>query len=1169
MTSITQTIPNYFSGISEQPDELKTPGQLKVAKNVLPDVTQGLIKRPGGKLIGHGLGAFDFENSPNENQWFHYYRDENEQYIGQIKLDTGDIKMWSCETGTSCTVVYDAGKETVLKNYLKQVSDGTIKDSDLQTLTLNDYTYILNRNRIVKMSDTVEPTRSPEAFIELKKVAYASQYAVNLFDDDDDDTDDTQTVSTVTRLSVERIASSNNYCTVSGKNMRLHSARINKSIDHSPCDDSCGVGRDGFAPNVGTRIFAISDNVSLIDDNAVGGDVPSDAAGGSVLVKDGGSGYSSAPTVTISAPVTVTTGKETWQQNTPYSVTDITKNGSRFYECTTEGTSASSGDGPTGTETGIADGGAVWKHVGTLATATATVDGGKVVRVEITSMGTGYSSAAISITGNAVVELKTITERNYNYEVQVTDKDGETANNNAKNLYFRLTTTGQSVPDTEDNSERTVYQARYTTTHDLLYGGEGWNEGDYFHVWLKDAYYKITVEAVSIAKVKANLGLIRPIPTSFDTKTTVTAESILADIRTNIINDNDTGNNFTENGVEQIGNGLYIKRNSGVSSDPFQISTPVSNLLNVFTDSVKDVADLPSQCKHGYVVKVANSEAEEDDYYVKFIGKQKADGTFLDGEGVWEECPKPGVKIEINPETMPVQLVRRQDDSYGTLTGTAGAIYFVVEQITWENRLVGDELTVPEPSFMKTSDGEIKSSSNTYVGTINKMLFFRNRLVMLSDENVIMSRPGDFFNFWPKSAITYTATDNIDLSCSSEYPAIVYDGIQVNSGLVLFTKNQQFMLTTDSDVLSPLTAKINSLSSYNFNFRTTPVSLGTTIAFLDNAGQYTRFWEMTAVLREGEPNVLEQSKAISKSFPSDINMIANSRENQVIFFGIKGTKKLYGFRYHTTAAQRIQQAWFEWELSGDIQHIAMLDDALFAIVKTNSTYTMQRFSIRGLSNSLVVTDNQNTTDDTTDDVTYRVYLDNSVAISSRINYNSETKKSSFTKPGGFGTSDTGLVVISTGTGSSGRYTTATINGSDIELDGDWSSEDVVLGYNYDMQVEFPTIYVQASSSGQFRSKIHDSLVIHRVKLSLGPSGIYETILQRIGKVDYTQLHETPLADSYGAGSVAIEHIIKKTVPIYEKNTNLTLTLKSTHPTPATLHSMTWQGDYTNTFYQSV
>ena len=74
MPSITQTIPNYVSGISEQKDELKTPGQLTVAKNVLPDVTQGLMKRPGGMLVkslsDDGTAA---NNSVTTGRWFSYY----------------------------------------------------------------------------------------------------------------------------------------------------------------------------------------------------------------------------------------------------------------------------------------------------------------------------------------------------------------------------------------------------------------------------------------------------------------------------------------------------------------------------------------------------------------------------------------------------------------------------------------------------------------------------------------------------------------------------------------------------------------------------------------------------------------------------------------------------------------------------------------------------------------------------------------------------------------------------------------------------------------------------------------------------------------------------------------------------------------------------------------
>ena len=51
MAGITQTIPQYSAGISEQPDHLKFPGQVTDVVNAIPDVTKGLFKRPGSKRI--------------------------------------------------------------------------------------------------------------------------------------------------------------------------------------------------------------------------------------------------------------------------------------------------------------------------------------------------------------------------------------------------------------------------------------------------------------------------------------------------------------------------------------------------------------------------------------------------------------------------------------------------------------------------------------------------------------------------------------------------------------------------------------------------------------------------------------------------------------------------------------------------------------------------------------------------------------------------------------------------------------------------------------------------------------------------------------------------------------------------------------------------------------
>ena len=43
----------------------------------------------------------------------------------------------------------------------------------------------------------------------------------------------------------------------------------------------------------------------------------------------------------------------------------------------------------------------------------------------------------------------------------------------------------------------------------------------------------------------------------------------------------------------------------------------------------------------------------------------------------------------------------------------------------------------------------------------------------------------------------------------------------------------------------------------------------------------------------------------------------------------------------------------------------------------------------------------------------------------------------------------------------------------------------------------------------------------------------------------------------------------RSIPIYDRNINAALTLTSTHPAPATVHHMTWEGVYTTNNYQRV
>ena len=992
MANVTQTIPNLSQGISQQPDEYKIPGQVTDMVNALPDVTQGLMKRPAGKFVASlSDGA---KNSSSNGKWFHYYRDENEQYIGQVHRD-GTVRMWACVEvrGPSGGLIHNAGAEVNVVDVTTGSGAGKYlyhtSDEDIQTLTLNDFTYLNNRTKTVVMDSLLEPAGNftKEVFIELKTISYAKQYSLNVFDQDGTSDSHFTTETTATRINVELIKSSNNYCDANGGMV----ARNSRASQSTRCDDTAGDGRDAFAPNVGTRIFSVDSGKSLQD---------------------------------------------------------------------------------------------------------------------IATSGT----------------------HSYNVSVNNNNSSGR------KNLYFRIATTGQSVPFTTGSGETqtTTYQARYTTTYDLLHGGSGWQQNDYFYLWMKDGYYKVTVEEISTSKQQANLAMVRPQPTPFDNETTITAESILGDIRTELISEGISASDIT-----QIGLGLHIKR-----STTFNASTGVGELLNVVAGTVNDVGDLPSQCKNGMVVEVINSVADEDNHYVKFVGNNGRDG-----EGTWQECAKPGRKIRFARNSMPIALIRTADGNF-RLTELDGSSYTIsgdtYEVPYWDDALVGDDTTNPEPSFVGR--------------TINKMTFFRNRFVLLAEEHIILSRPGDFTNFWNKSAITFISSDPIDISTSSEYPADIFDAIQVNQGLILFTKNQQFMLTTDSDVFSPTTAKINALSSYNFNFATNPISMGTTIGFLDNAGKYSRFYEMADVVREGAPNVIEQSKVVSKLFENDLKLISNSRENDVIFFSEEDTSTLYGYRYFDNIRERKMAAWFKWTLTGNIQYHCMQDDSLYVVVKNNGKDQLLKYSIRTDANTVQLLGD-------------RIHLDH-IMPTSGWTYNSSTGKSTKAKPVGLESSNQLAAYDIDDTANPpvtiGNYALVTVNGSNLEITGDWSGQNFYIGYLYEMSVVIPTIYFKQKSGETWTSDTRSNTILHRVKIGFGPVGVYETKLTRKGRADYTELFEVTPANHYLANSTGIlDDEILRTVPIYDRNINAQLTIKSTHPSPATLHNLTWEGVYNNNFYERV
>jgi len=733
--------------------------------------------------------------------------------------------------------------------------------------------------------------------------------------------------------------------------------------------------------------------------------------------------------------------------------------------------------------------------------------------------------------------------------VHVKNSSGTTITTGKDNLTFRLTALGQQGVSPNYNASSNGpggdnYRCSYNLDAVLLHGGEGWAVGDVIRVEPEhaatanssdgQAYIEVTVTEIESTTVKATLssagdGLVRPAPTPFDADTAVTADTIVG----GIVDQLPAGIN-----AKVIGPGIYLS-----SSNAFNVEIVEEDLMRVFQTSVNDVTRLPNQCRHGYIVKVANARmSDEDDYYLQFIGENN-----LDGAGAWIECPKPGITKTLT--NMPLAIQRTGLANQGTSSEVAT---FTIKQFTYADRSVGDTITNPMPTFVGKR--------------INKVLFFRNRLAILSGENVILSRPGTLGtpDFFIESALTVSASDPIDISAASMFPSEIFDGIEINAGLLVFSTNQQFLLSTDSEVLNPDTAKLRSVSTYNYNKDVPPLSLGTTIAYVDNSGKYSRMNEMANTAREGEPIVVESTKLVPSLLPKDINLLTNSRENSIILAAKSSSTDclVYGYKYLNVGDKRQQQAWFKWKLNNPVLYHFIINDEYYYLDTDNF--------LQGIK--LIQADTDPST--TFDDVNYQLHIDNHTTVSGG-NFDSSTNLTTFsgvswlsniTTPNG------DLVVIDEGgtpgpTNDQGRYAKCTVSGTSFTVPGNWQGVTLRIGYLYEYLVKFPRIYPTKTEGERSISDVNSSLVIHRLKLHFGKIGLYETTLERVGKDDYTEVYESTILDSYDASRAPYLEEYIKTIPIYEKNTNVDITLKSSHPAPATLRAMAWEGDFSPRFYK--
>jgi hypothetical protein len=1181
MTSVTQKIPNLIGGISQQPDELMPLGSVRDAVNVIPDVTDGLKKRSGSRLINPLL-------TNEEGSWFHFNYADNQKYIGKINYD-GTVHMFNVADGLPVNIFYkdweytpdedaaspypncsQSATSTAKAAWQAKVREYNVANGELNSV-INQKETSITEERVVKYR--VEPvtlgatssdrgTRSYQAYRVYEGQVRKSGPDIYIPEEMDG----------FDRVRGNRM--------LSGVTVLLEEDDFERPYSNVDVYENIFTRLTETTTDFDAEIAAKKAEAQALRSEV-------DNLYATYIGEVAKCGYEPSPNITRDI-IDSSVPPEYLKHELPQQIKTLVVGDTIFLTNPRVATSMEeeslSADRPTENYIEL-----------------TTIAANKVYTLRLTdekTKGTSYT----------VVKKVSVIDSKYETDASscITDFNTETFNDGNKvNLGIRIDVRGEQRLQ-GDGTSLEDYVCKYKVTASVTNGGAYWQEGDVVEIECANRTHKVRVEEVERIYDPSAKAYIFPPATPSGTNDVIKADEILIDISTAI--------KAVDDGFQTkiIGDGLYVTHAD--ADYVFSFETPEGQLMNIVTNQVNNIADLPRQCKGGYIVKIANTDSEYDDYWAEFVTEFNG----IDGPGVWEETVAPGYPTVINAGSMPHMIKRTQGGN------------FIVSPIDWELRLVGDNVTNPTPSFISKDGNDLRF--------INKMAFFRNRLCMLSGDNVVCSRPGDYFNFFKGSALQLVDNDPIDIavgSTSSSANAALLDAIEVAEGLLTFTENEQHVLSTDSEVFSPTTARFSRIGTYRFNGQVAKYirrsddtregvvrgahafSLGNSVGFLSDAGLNSKLMEIYNIGRSSEASANELSKPVSRLVPFGINAIADSKDNNIIALANRGGKDVWVYRYFDNDQQRQQSAWFRWTTLGTMLYHCIMDDVYWYVsIGTSSSVgipeedrdivSLQRIDLKDELATAFVEDKYVQSPIAGEEdlrqengQPFQAHLDNyRIAQPSEFTYYNHLNQTYFRAPLVYykEEADAGNLVAymlsptifqrdSELYGPDESYFFVKIGsmipitveednlGTWFVMDGDWSNTRMMIGYQVEMKVELPTLYPTQSRSTLTntitRTDTRSSLTLHRLKLNFGQTGVYESTIKVKGRDDYTELYECKTMDIYPANEIAFDQTKTQTVPVYANNKNTKITISSTHPSPATINSLEWEGDYSAMYYKRV
>ena len=574
----------------------------------------------------------------------------------------------------------------------------------------------------------------------------------------------------------------------------------------------------------------------------------------------------------------------------------------------------------------------------------------------------------------------------------------------------------------------------------------------------------------------------------------------------------------------QYGNTIYGTCSSGT----FAVQTTDgfgNQAMYAVKDAIQDFTDLPYDAKPGMILQITGEEGDTlSDYYVEF----KANG-------VWSECVGPGVKLGLDNATMPYALINNNNNT------------FSFTQQTYTNRASGDDVTNSAPSFVGKK--------------VSNLTFFQNRLGIISDQNLVLSENASYYNFYATTGTDVLDTDPIDIAAAGTTVNKLYNSIDFNEQLLLFSAEAQYILESSGDSVTPTTAVLTKTSTFSHATKVSPVSAGKYVYFAQNRNDKTAITEYFADDDTLTNDGIDVTIGVSSLIPGNAyKIVSNNIEDTMVVLchdTLDGTNNtaytpssavtatnastLNIYKYFWDSNKKVQSAWSTWSLSNcQIISAEAYDSYLYVLVNENTNTKLLKIDLRNPDFSTL---------------SHNIHVDFRTATLSGT-YSSSTDLTTFTLP--YSLNQTLKAVDATN--GSNLTIDSSSSGTTQKIKGNHTS--AVFGSTYLSEYKFSTPYVREDGGSGTISVTSGRYQIRQVSVDYQNSGFFQAVVTQEGRNNVTYEFNGTIINSASA-IIGQPNITSGTynIPIQSRNTHYTCTLKSDSHLPVHFVSAELEGFY--------